>query len=42
MTRYRYRMVIYVPPGKTDDSSMNSAEFDSTYEFLVGAGARAI
>lgn len=42
MTRYRYRMVIYVPPGKTNDSSMNSAEFDSTYEFLVGAGARAI
>jgi hypothetical protein len=42
MTRYRYRMLIYVPQGKPNDASMNSEEFDSTYEFLVAAGARPI
>ena len=42
MTRYRYRMIIYMPQGKPNDSSINSAEFDSTYDFLVGAGARPI
>lgn len=42
LTRYRYRMIIYVPFGRIDDSSVNASDFDSTYNFLLGAGAKPI
>lgn len=40
LTRARQGMVIYVPPGKSNDSTRLPEFYDSTYQYLAGLGIK--
>ncbi len=42
LTRARESLVIWVPPGKTDDPTMPPAPLDATFEYLVACGAEPL
>lgn len=42
LTRARQGMVIFVPPGDTDDPTRDPGFYDETYRYLAGLGLRAV
>jgi hypothetical protein len=42
LTRARQGMVLFVPPGKTDDPTRNPAWYDGTYEYLSSVGIQEL